>query len=177
MYSSSLTLRWNEDRYMGVMLRYGVNAHPIFNASDFVHFLPSGPLDYHHHRWMNTLGEISKNDWSYEFLCSTDTETWNNWYTFIQYFNTLQELVLILQTCDTMSNCYILIKKSIKLQHIPEKKQQNGCWLYGHSLGAMLPSIGAWVRVLALLSEKTVAKGRYRKHMCRSLSHPSLPLQ
>lgn len=60
MYSSSLTLRWNEDRYMGVMLRYGVNAHPIFNASDFVHFLPSGPLDYHHHRWMNTLGKYLK---------------------------------------------------------------------------------------------------------------------
>lgn len=44
--------------YMGVMLSHGVNTHSTSNASDFVHFLPSGSLDYHHHRWTNTLGHI-----------------------------------------------------------------------------------------------------------------------
>lgn len=45
---------------MGVVLRYGVNMHHTFKASDFVHFLSSGLLDYHHHRWMYTLGQYLK---------------------------------------------------------------------------------------------------------------------
>lgn len=47
---------------MGVMLRHGVNTHSTFNASDFVHFLPSGPLDVSPPQMHEYLRKISKND-------------------------------------------------------------------------------------------------------------------